>query len=193
MLTPTIQIDPKDLKMLENQFKEFPRTIPTILSRAINRIATMANTRVKRGVAAEVNLQQNIIGRYITLYRAAKTRLEARLKLSGWRIPAAKFKGRRLVKGASYQIRRGAARKKLIYKKTDPIFWGIMESGHEGIFTRPAGKRGKIHELLGPSISTAWSKTPKLLYATLDEANHNLAVRIHHEIKYELEKRKVKK
>ncbi|OQA02131.1 MAG: hypothetical protein BWY71_00135 [Planctomycetes bacterium ADurb.Bin412] len=192
MIFPEIQVNPKDLKMLESQFRDLPKQIPTILSRAINRIATMTNTQVRRGITRQINLQSNIVGRYLRLFRATRNSLAARIELAGWRIPAAKFKGRRLKRGASYQIRKGEGRKTLLYKKTDPIFWGVMPTGHEGIFTRPEGKRGKIHELLGPSISTAWSKTPGLVRTTIDNANHNLAARIRHEIKYELEKRKAK-
>ena len=192
MIMPEIQVDPKDLKMLEGQFRDLPRKIPTILSRAINRIASMSNTQIRRGITGQINLPSNIVSRYLKLHRSTVNTLAARIELSGHRIPAAKFKGRRLVRGASYQIRKGQARKTLLYKRTDPIFWGVMPSGHEGIFTRPAGKRYKIHELLGPSISTAWSKTPGLVRSTIDNANQNLAARIRHEIKYELEKRRSK-
>jgi len=192
MIGYDVRVDPQDLAMIESQLKEFPKKIPTVLSRAINRITGQANTQIRRGIANEINLQSSIIGRYLTVRRATKSQLEARIELSGHRIPAAKFKGRRLAKGASFQIQKGGERKTLLYKKTDPIFWGVMDTGHEGIFTRPQGKRYKIHELLGPSISTAFTGAPELVADAITQSQKNLAARVRHEIKYELEKRKRK-
>lgn len=204
MIAPEIRIDPKDLKMLESQFQEFPKLISLILARALTKSSRWCTTNVRRRIQNETNMKADVIRKYIKVHSANKNHLQAEINLSGWRIPAAKFKGRRLVKGASYQISKKRGRKTLIHSYDRPIFWGVMESGHEGIFTRTktrgfyfkshtAKKAYRLHELLGPSVSTALDLTGSLGIQFKKETGEYLNKRIHHEIKYELEKRKAKK
>jgi len=196
----SIRVDPNDLRRMNYIFRDTPKKIPVILNRAINRIAAQAKVKVRRDIAQLITLKQKDIGRKIRLKKSSQSTLQAKIGISGWQFEVDKFRGRRLKRGASWQIFRQGSRETQLYKLDVPIFWGhgihnyIFSSStpgeFEGIFEREEDRRYPIWRKMGPSLSQVFTGAAGLAQKTLAETSHNLAARIRHEIKFELEKRK---
>jgi hypothetical protein len=114
-----------------------------VLTRAVNKVGTAARTRIARQVAQQVNVKiSELRERNITLQKANYRLLEARIHISGRRIPLMKFAARQTRKGVSYAIRRGGRLMML------GAFLATMTSGHRGVFARRYAE-GRIERLRG--------------------------------------------
>ena len=145
----------KELKVL---LKRFPRTVPRILTRAINKVGVAARTKVLKKVSQTYNVTQKNLKKYnIGLRKANFKTLAAKLNIKGRRIPLIQFKARQLKKGVTYSIKK---RRRTIYAFMESPVGGrptVMKSGHKGVFSRKEvkGKRvGRlpIVERFGPSV-----------------------------------------
>ena len=143
-----ISIDPQQVREVERLLGAVPKGWPRVASRAINKTAAWARTRIVRAMAQDIGMRQSTLRRkYVGLKRATWRHLAATVDVRDRRrIPLAEFKPRPLKGGVSYKIG------KLGRRKAKGAFMATMKSGHEGVWTRVGPKSYPILELRGPSI-----------------------------------------
>ena len=108
-----IIVNQRQVKELKVLLKRFPRTVPRILTRAINKVGVAARTKVLKKVSSAYNITQKNLKKYnISLKKANFKTLAARLKIKGRRVPLLHFKARQRKKGVSYAIKK---RRRTIY------------------------------------------------------------------------------
>jgi hypothetical protein len=118
---------------------------PVVAMRATNDALGAARTDVRRGLAADSGLTQAVVRQSMSEVRATVSRPEARLTVTGRRIPLIDFRARQTRTGVSYRLPGG--------RNTVPGgFIQTMRSGHRGVFKRRGRPRLPIDELFGPSL-----------------------------------------
>lgn len=152
------------------------------VARALNRSAVSTRTVMQRLVRDDVKLKSRDVGDQMRVEKARPTQdgLQARVIISGARIPLFDFGARQTARGVSANT--GGGRK--VYKGS---FIATMKSGHKGVFERKTrgkgSKRLPIIEKFGPSLPHVFMKhIPAGLVAGEASMQKNLA----HEISYAL-------
>jgi len=178
-MTLSVVIDPAKLAAVEGMMAGIKRGVPRVITRAINKVGVAARTEICRRIAAEVNLKvTELRNRNVTLTKANYDRWEAKVRISGRRVPLLRWLARQTRKGVSYAIRRGERR------LVPGGFIAEMDTGHRGVFRRkgaPQARRRRrrgheaevrprlpIQELYGPSAPEAMSKIEDLGKEVLD-------------------------
>jgi len=147
-----IKVDDVKLRKVERMLRGFPKAVPKVMSRGINRTITSAKTETARKIAAEISLKVSDVKKTIYIKKASYSRWLAQLGISGSRIPLKMFKARQTKKGVSYKI--GAKRKFI-----KSAFFATMSSGHIGVFKRLGKFRLPIAELFGPSLGIVFEES----------------------------------
>ncbi len=155
-----IIINQKQVDQLQEMLVRFPRTIPRILTRAINKIGVASRTQVLRKITQEYTITQRNLKKHknVDLKKANFKTLTARLKIRGRRLSLLFFRARQTQKGVTYKIKK--RRKKIYAFMESPVGSGkstTMSSGHKGVFMRRKrgqtyAKRLPIIERFGPSV-----------------------------------------
>lgn len=164
------------------------------MARGLNRSAKSEQVAIARDVRASIGLTASRIKSEINITAANVSRLIARLKSRGYRIPLIEFGG----KGPEPSRGQGSgasARLEGKRKRYPHAFVATMDSGHRGIFERTPGKvmrlqkptwkikRQAIHELMGPSIAKAFERAIPIGQQRREEV---LYKNIKHEIEFQL-------
>lgn len=204
-----IQFEEAKLKRIEQMLKGIPGALPKVVSRGINRTATMSRTEIIRQIQAKIKIKQKGIKQGLTLEKATKSKWAASIGISTKRIPLIYFNAREAKKGVTYQIDSSGARKQI---KADELFSGgfiaTMKSGHEGVFVRrkvrmtnmfeqifkgkevsERSNRGVIVERFGPSLGHYFEKASGIAAGIQSNTGELLARNIDDQIKLLLEKR----
>ena len=144
----------QSLKEVQRLLQSYPKGIVKVETRAVNKIAVSARADIVREVRKDLNLKAGELKkRNITLKKARYKNPAALIKVSGKRIPLAKFGARQIKSGLAYKIDPQGGRKKVL-----GAFMATMPSGHVGGFTRKLEDgtnrvdRLPIDELQGPSV-----------------------------------------
>jgi len=144
----------ESMKKVRELLQAYPKGIVKIETRAVNKIAISARTEVVREVRKELNVKaKELKDKNIALKKARFKNPQAIIKVSGRRIPLAKFGARQIKSGLTYKIDPQGGRKKVI-----GAFMATMPSGHEGAYVRKKEDgtnrvdRLPIDELQGPSV-----------------------------------------
>lgn len=115
--------------------------IPTATARALNKTAAQAKTQAGREIRDRYNISSRVIGRLISVSRAAKTSLTAIVKPSGRKLPVMAFQARQSAAGVRVQIKRGSP------KVIAHAFIVRTRSGHVGVFARGRYSGGRfVHQ-----------------------------------------------
>ncbi len=113
--------------------------------RAVNRSMQTVRTATLRGLAEDTGLAQRDIRPSLGLTRATFGQPQARLVVTGRRIPLIAFRARQTLTGVSYRLPGGRG-------TIAHAFLATMRSGHRGVFRRRGRARLPIVELRGPSL-----------------------------------------
>jgi len=182
-----IVIDEEQLRRTAEAVASIPMGLPKVLSRAVNKVAVAARTRLLRLVAGQINVRQkDLRDKNVKLTKANVRRLLAGIAIRGTRIALLAFGARQTRKGATYSIRKGQRKivsSGFLESHGTPV---RMRSGHRGVFVRSGtprisrvlapksrGVRGikkgmgwlarprlPIRELKGPSVPEVVATTP---------------------------------
>jgi hypothetical protein len=126
-----IGIDVAALDAARADLGELADQLPTVLSRAVNKVGTATRGKVVDAVTEEMNLPAaQIKSRNTDLTQASPDNPEATLTISGRRIPLSYFEPEEAAGGVSYEVRRG---QRVTYARS---FMATMKSGHEGVYRR---------------------------------------------------------
>lgn len=142
-----VKFDEAKLRRIRQQMIGYPGALPRIMSRAINRTATMARTQTARKIASIVHITVANARKGIRIDKATRSRWQADLNITGFRIPLIRFGARQTKTGTSYIIDKTTGRKRIV-----SAFIATMQSGHTGVFRRKGRGRLPIVELRGPSL-----------------------------------------
>jgi hypothetical protein len=166
-VTMFVAVDEAKLKELQDLCRGQAELVPKILARAVNKVGVAARTEIVREVASQVNVKiGELKARRVTLSKAYGENPEARIRISGRRIPLQDFGARQTKKGVSYAIRKGGRK---VFARS---FQATMASGHVGVFTRAKAEskapRLPIFEKAGPSIGEVVSGIESLAQDVFD-------------------------
>lgn len=180
----TVKFDKSKLRRVQRIFKDTPKVIPKIVSRAINRTTTTARAEIARKIAAEVKIKISDIKNKIGRTKATSRRWESILNIKARRIPLMKFGAKQTAKGVSYTIKKSGGRKFI-----ESAFIATMKSGHQGVFKRKTAGRLPIIELFGPSVGEVFEGSGKIAKEITVSAYKKLQKNIDDQIKLQLAKR----
>ena len=181
-----IQFEKAKLKRIEQMLKGIPGALPKVISRGINRTATMSRTEIVNQISANLSLKKKVIRDRLRLEKATYQKWQARITVRTKRIPLMEFKARQNKKGVSYLIEKGQGRKRI-----DSAFEATMASGHRGIFKRKGPSRFPIIELLGPSLGQVFAGAERITAEVQSRAGQMLEKNIDDQIKLLLARRGV--
>lgn len=162
-----IRYDDDKIKKLERELRNFPKTLPKVMSRGINRTAKSARTEMSRsmtgisGLGKEGKSARSVLKR-LKLSGATYSNWRAFITISKRRLGVVDLKAKPTKKGVTYK-KVGAGRKSIRH-----AFIARMPSGHRGVFLRAihakkqyipmkSKKKEAIYELRGPSLAQLWT------------------------------------
>lgn len=170
-----VTVNRSQMAELKALLEDFPKEIPNVLRRAINKTAVTARKKVLDAVARRIAVKKSDLRRRnVTLTRASFRRLAAIIAITGRRIPLLKFGARQIKKGVSYRIIRQGGRKKILSafmegRGGQAIRMPRKSGGtRRGVFARKGTERIPTVELMGPSVPAAAEDITALQEAALD-------------------------
>lgn len=152
------------LQNFRNVILGLHRSLPAILSRAVNRTASDGSTQVAREISDVTTLKPDDITAGIVLTKATLTHWEAQLGISAVRIPLIRFDAQQETVGVSYVIDGRSGRQTI-----GAAFLATMSGDDRGVFKRRSALRLPIFELFGPSLSKLFEKTPGIADELLEK------------------------
>jgi len=164
-----IQFDRRDIARVQRLLRDVPNALPKVMSRAINKAAAGARTRVTRRVAKLVTLRQKDVRDQLKLRRATYRKWTAVLTIGGKRFALARFGARQTRRGVTYRISRAAGRKRIARG-----FLATMPGGHEGAYERRDRPRLPVGEKRGPSVMGVFEGPARLAAEILSAAGVDL-------------------
>jgi len=125
-----IQVDEDQLAELEQTLQAFPREIPQVAARALNRANSKVRSVMRKKAAKRLGVRQKAVKRRIWIKKARRDRLTARTRAGVVGLPLIEFRARQLkTKGTRVRIQ-GQTR------YFPHAFIATMPSGHEGVYER---------------------------------------------------------
>lgn len=197
------QVDEKQLLAVTETLKAYPRGLPTVLSRAINKTTVWARKQLSDEIRQErPGLTAAAIREAIRLYKANAKVLQATARITGKRVPLIDLGARQSKGGTSYRTAAGPR------AKIREAFVQTMASGHRGVFVRSGQPRtvgisqgrtrkslwtsrglGKtyrprlpIRELFGPSVPQVAGDMLEQRPETLSAVQERLAMEIDRQV-----------
>lgn len=172
----------------------------SMMSMSLNKTVTGVKTDVKKSIAKEIKLSQARIAKDISLKKATRLDLTAKVLSRGRKIELVEFSAKTTQSGISYQIAKAGGRKQmrggfLARGRSSGDLHVMKRLGHVGTgepigtpsakiygsgftFTYPGAwpeeYRYPAHIRYGPSIPEVWGK-PLMLADTLKQADKRLA------------------
>ena len=134
-----------------------PRIVRKAGSRAINRVAKMARTEASKEIRKRYAIKKADVDPAIRLHGSTTRTLQAKIRVVGGKIPLIKFRISVLARrkgspgGPPVKVRvlRAGGSTRMRH-----AFYGVMKSGHKGVYERDTRTRFPISELYGPSVPT---------------------------------------
>jgi len=134
-----------DISGMRRQLLAIGDKAPLAAARALNRSIASVQTAAVRDIASDLKLAQKDVRKGMTLERATRQTLRARLIVTGRRLALHAFRARPTRAGVSYDLGRGRT-------VAPGAFIATMRSRHIGVFRRRDKRRLPIDELFGPSL-----------------------------------------
>jgi len=153
-----VQLDPAQLAAYQRDLAGVKGGIDGACRRAINRTATTLRARLVRAIAEQIMVPPGELrSRNVRLLQANYSQLEARITISGGRIPLILFGARpgrmspamqRRLAGTSYQIATAGGR-----RTAEGAFTAELRAGaRAGVYRRIGTGRFPVRQLRGPSV-----------------------------------------
>lgn len=163
------RVDETDLARAEALLAFIPKGLKKAVSRALNKTAVAARTKIVRRIAAETSIIQRNIRRAVTLRRASYRKWQAIIRIGGRPLPLIWFRARQTRAGVTFQLRKAEGR-----KTAEHAFIARMPSGWRGVYRRVGRRRLPIRQLFGPSVGEAFAGAPVVASQIVDETGFKL-------------------
>ena len=157
MVMPTITVDERQLKELNDLLGDMPKEVDKITRRAINYATRSVRTQMVKRVAKHIGMKQKTI-RGRAWQNKAKLRLVGSVRAGKFGWPFGKLSHRQTKQGVSVKL---YGKRRLI-----PGAFIAKVGDHEGVFVRKGRKRLPIREPRTPSLTriiTEMNLTPELV------------------------------
>ena len=159
----SIEVNKAQLKRVAVMMESYPREIPKIMSRAVNKTATTARTQSVRDIARNLKIkgsdlyQKGNRSRPVTQSKATYNHPQVVLAYGLDRIPLIHFKARQTKKGVTYQS--GGGRRLIphafiqtVYGRGGATAQAKARGGHVAVLKRARETAYPIKELFGVSV-----------------------------------------
>jgi hypothetical protein len=184
----SIEVSVTNLDAVQKAFKDQPKKVGLILSRAVNRSTANVKSNMAKKARENYLVASAAVKSTIDITKATSTNPTARVRSVGKKISESKFKispteprpSNPPKAGYKVQIRRDSGLKVVPHG-----FLARMESGHLGMFMRASKSRFPIKELKGPAIPEMVGRKNTMQFIE-DEATKMLNSRVEHELQREL-------
>ncbi len=177
-----IRFDNDKLKKLQQELRNFPRALPKVMSRGLNRTAISARTEISRSLAKRIGLKIKDVRDKLALQRASYSNWRSAVRISGKRFGLIKFRAHQTKKGTTYK--RG--RKRILIRHA---FIATMKTGHQAVFMRKEPDRLPIKELRGPSLKQVYVGAQDQVNRIQTESMLRLQKNIHDQVNLILKRR----
>ena len=177
-----IRFDDDKLKQLQRELKNFPKALPKVMSRGLNRTATSARTAISRSLSKRIGLKIKDVRDKLTLHRATYSNWRSAVVVSGKKFGLIKFGAKQTKKGVTYKHER----KRILVRHA---FIATMKTGHRGVFLRKGPARLPIKEIKGPSLAQVYTGARDQVNRIQSEFSAKLARNIHDQVNLILKRR----
>jgi len=187
-----VRIHDKEIKQLEKALAAFPRALPKVMSRAINKTAEQARSKITRTLRDETGVKLKEVRKRVLIRRATYSNWFALIKLPIRGIYAYSLGAKQTKKGVSWATGRGG---RVLDRHA---FIATMPSSHVGVFRRRAatGSEGPpfvgrlpIYELDAWSGTDVWELTQEALAVASRETEERMAKNIAYQVELILKRR----
>lgn len=175
-----VQVDKAQVAEVQRLLAGVKNGVPKVLTRAINKVAAWAQSRVIHQVSDAAGLALKDVRKAVRLRRASYRLLRAAIRIYNRRMPLVWFHARQTKKGVTFRAPPGADWA-LDYKGgrkgrflVERAFIARMTRGHVGVFLRRGKKRLPIDELFGPSPMAVFAGVTGMIQALMAEAQGRL-------------------
>ena len=190
-----IIVDERKLQGIERMLAGIPRALPKVVTRALNKTAVSARTRVLKTSSRAAKIAQTMLRRRIGLRRASYRRWAATIWIGGRSFPLSAWNVRwkqtwagakhKLPSQFAPQLKAGKAFLPLPPESPLP---GAFAWRGRAFMRLPGAKRLPIGQIFGPSPAELFENLPGLAATTLFEANRGLEKEIDRQVSVLLEK-----
>jgi hypothetical protein len=197
----TVQFPDAKLKRIERLFKDFPKELPRIMPRAINRTMITTRALAARMVKAETpKLKVGDIKKRMYQDKATRSRWRGKISMNPYALSLSRFAYKPTKAGVPFSIQDGRVIAKrafrmgpngaIMVRESAEFGWGGFDykDGHDDGIENLVG-RLPIHKLLGPSLSELYSDSAGTVARVTREAGATLNANIHREVNYRLTRR----
>lgn len=168
----TIKINDREVKALDRALKGMGRTLPRIMSRAINKAAAPARTEISRGLVKLTGMKVGVMKKSVKLKKSTFSTLRATISLSTGRIPLIDLRARQTKKGVSYKPTRTGGR------ETIPSAFIATIGTSENVVKRKGRPRIPTVTLRGPSLAALYDDADELQRSVWRKASDRLTKNI---------------
>jgi len=177
-----IKFDDEKLKKIQRELRAFPKALPKVMSRGLNRTATSARTEISRSLAGRIGLRIKDVRDKLSLQRATYSNWRSAVGVSGKKFGLIKFGARQTKKGVTYRLKQ----KRVLIRHA---FIASMKTGHRGVFLRKGAARLPIQELRGPSLAQVYTGAQDQVNRIQAESAARLAKNIYDQVNLILKRR----
>jgi len=185
MTVAEVKFDEAKLKEIRRLLRGVPHEMPGLISRAINKTATSARTKIARGISAEIKVVQGAVKRGLRTHKATRSRWLSTISVDEKRIQLSYFGARQIKKGVTYRIKRQGARKLI-----PSGFIQIVGSGHKLVMKRMGPGRYPVRYPMGPSPAAVFEGAATIAKKVISSSQQTLEKNIDSQIRYVLSKRR---
>lgn len=172
----TIKINDREVRALERALKGMGRTLPHIMTRAIDKAAAPARTEIAGGLKKLTGMKAGRIKESVKYKKATFSNLRATISLATRRVPLIDLGARELKskRGVTYRSTKTGGRERI----PDAFYAEAGKGQHEGVFKRKGRPRLPIVELRGPSLALLYDDASDLQVRVWRNANKRLTENI---------------
>jgi hypothetical protein len=190
MVDFTVKVDEAKLAELQQALSGISQGLPKVLTRAVNKTATWAFTRILDLIVGASGLKRKDVRKAVRLRKANYKTLCAIIHIWNKRMPLIWFGARQGAKGVTFRLPAGAesaldyAGSKQGRLLAEHAFIVTMpRSGHEGVFIRTGSKRLPIEEMFGPSPMQLFTGITGLAERLMAESSARLDTELDNQVR----------
>lgn len=211
-----IRYDDRQLKELERTLAGIPRALPKVMSRALNRTATEARTKISRGLGSEMKgLRIKDIRDRIIIDKATYSNWRALVRIGKRRIPLLALKARQTRKGVTYfkgrnrvlissafiatmvgakgggaaDLHTTASQRRGEWLQSGLTLSEVEGKSHTGVYMRKSSSRLPLVGLAGPSLAQVFTGAEDVANRIYAESLARLEKNIHDQVQLILRRR----
>ncbi len=181
----TIKINDREVRALEHALKGMGRTLPRIMTRAIDKAAAPARTEISQGLSKLTGMKAGRTKEFVKLKKATFSSLRAAVRISTGRIPLIDFRAHQTKRGVTYRSTKTGGRETI----SDAFITKTPKGQRKGVFKRTGRPRLPIVVLRGPSLAVLYDDLDDLQRSVWRNANKRLTENIEAQVQLVLNRK----